>query len=60
MVHLVPDEGIDDGPVLGTTTVEIDAAGSYEDFQAQMHAAEHRLLVEVLATLCSPQHEVAT
>jgi formyltetrahydrofolate-dependent phosphoribosylglycinamide formyltransferase len=53
MVHLVPDEGIDDGPVLGTTTVDIDTAAGYDAFAAAMHAAEHRLLVGVLARMCS-------
>ena len=60
MVHLVPDEGVDDGPVLGTTTVDINRGGSYDEFQVQMHDAEHHLLVEVLGGLCSPQREVAT
>jgi phosphoribosylglycinamide formyltransferase-1 len=51
MVHLVPDEGVDDGPVLGTRTVPIEAT-TKADFEASMHAAEHALLVEVLADLC--------
>jgi phosphoribosylglycinamide formyltransferase-1 len=51
MVHLVPDEGVDDGPVLGTRTVPIEAA-TRADFEAAMHAAEHALLVQVLADLC--------
>lgn len=52
MVHLVPDEGVDDGPVLGSATVEIDTSSSVEAFEATMHAAEHQLLVDVLADLC--------
>ncbi len=52
MVHLVPDEGVDDGPVLGTEAVPIDARGTFDDFEAAIHAAEHRLLVEVLGVLC--------
>ncbi len=52
MVHLVPDEGVDDGPVLGTATVEIDTSASLEAFEATMHATEHELLVDVLADLC--------
>ena len=60
MVHLVPDEGVDDGPVLGTATVAIDAAGSYEDFEASMHQTEHQLLVDVLDGLCSSRHKVET
>lgn len=53
MVHLVPDEGVDDGPVLATRTVPIDATTSQEGFEAAMHAAEHDLLVEVLHHLCT-------
>ncbi len=54
MVHLVPDEGVDDGPVLATRAVPIDTSGTLEAFEATMHAAEHAVLVEVLADLCSP------
>jgi phosphoribosylglycinamide formyltransferase 1 len=54
MVHLVPDEGIDDGPVLATATVDIDTAAGFDAFAARLHATEHRLLVTVLAELCSP------
>lgn len=53
MVHLVPDEGVDDGPVLATTTVEIDPALDLDAFAEVMHAAEHELLVATLAELCA-------
>ena len=56
MVHLVPDEGVDDGPVLGAATVAINTSGTREAFEASMHDAEHRLLVETLATLCPPSN----
>lgn len=58
MVHLVPDEGVDDGPVLGTATVEIDVDAGRDAYEAEMHAAEHRLLVNTLSTLCDtePSH----
>jgi phosphoribosylglycinamide formyltransferase 1 len=52
MVHLVPDDGVDDGPVLATTLVEIDRSATLEAFEATMHATEHRLLVDVLADVC--------
>ena len=52
MVHLVPDEGIDDGPVLGTTTVDIHVDDGFEAFEANLHAAEHQLLVDTLTELC--------
>jgi phosphoribosylglycinamide formyltransferase 1 len=51
MIHLVPDEGVDDGPVLGSTVVPILATDSVETLAARMHEAEHRLLTETLARL---------
>ena len=53
MVHLVPDEGVDDGPVLATERVAIDTSGTLETLEATVHAAEHRLLVQTLTHLCS-------
>ncbi|MGK0276758.1 MAG: phosphoribosylglycinamide formyltransferase-1 [Ilumatobacter sp.] len=53
MVHFVPDEGIDDGPLLATEAVPIDVSGTIEEFEANVHAVEHRLLVGVMADLCS-------
>jgi formyltetrahydrofolate-dependent phosphoribosylglycinamide formyltransferase len=53
MVHLVPDEGVDDGPVLGTATVEIDVDAGFDAFAALVHDTEHRLLVDTLTELCT-------
>jgi formyltetrahydrofolate-dependent phosphoribosylglycinamide formyltransferase len=53
MVHLVPGEGVDDGPVLATATVSIHPSDTLESLSARVHAVEHRLLVETLATLCT-------
>ncbi len=53
MVHLVPDEGVDDGPVLGTATVAIDVSAGFDAFAALVHATEHDLLVDTLGELCS-------
>jgi phosphoribosylglycinamide formyltransferase 1 len=53
MVHLVPDEGVDDGPVLATDVVHILADDTIETFEARMHQTEHRLLVTALAHLCA-------
>jgi folate-dependent phosphoribosylglycinamide formyltransferase PurN len=49
MVHLVPDEGVDDGPVLGTATVPIEPDDTIAVLTERVHRAEHRLLVDVLA-----------
>ena len=51
MVHRVPDEGIDDGPVLATVEVPIRLDDTLESLQARIHAAEHRLLVDTLRQL---------
>jgi len=53
MVHLVPDEGVDDGPVLASRVVPVDASGTLETFAAAVHDTEHQLLVETLAGLCA-------
>ena len=57
MVHVVPDEGVDCGPVLATATVPIQPDDTLESLAARVHATEHRLLVSTLADLCtrSPQ-----
>ena len=51
MVHLVPDEGIDDGPVLAQETIPIHYDDTLETLEARVHAVEHRLLVETLYKL---------
>lgn len=53
MVHLVPDEGVDDGPVLATARVAIDVGAGFDAFATLVHATEHRLLVDTLAELCT-------
>jgi phosphoribosylglycinamide formyltransferase-1 len=57
MVHLVPDEGVDDGPVLATADVPIAPGDTLADLEARVHAAEHRLLVETLKTLTPHQEQ---
>jgi phosphoribosylglycinamide formyltransferase-1 len=52
MVHLVPSESVDDGPVLGATTVPIRPDDTLESLTARVHDAEHELLIATLATLC--------
>ncbi len=53
MVHLVPDEGVDDGPLLGTATVAIDLDAGFDAFATLVHATEHELLVHTLTDLCT-------
>ncbi len=51
MVHLVPDEGVDNGPVLATEVVPIRAEDTLEVLEARVHEVEHRILVTVLKKL---------
>jgi phosphoribosylglycinamide formyltransferase-1 len=51
MVHLVPDEGVDCGPVLGRREVPIHPVDSVEDLEKRIHAVEHRLYIETLQQL---------
>lgn len=51
MVHLVPDEGVDNGPVLATETISIQPEDTLELLEARVHQVEHRILVNVLKKL---------
>ena len=55
MVHLVPDEGVDDGPVLATAIVAIRGDDTIETLRERIHATEHDLLVSTLARLCTQE-----
>lgn len=48
MVHLVPDEGVDNGPVLATEIVSIQKEDTLETLEARIHQTEHMLLVNTL------------
>lgn len=54
MVHLVPDEGVDCGPVLGQVQVQIRPDDTLEVLENRIHAVEHRLLISVLKQLVQP------
>ncbi len=51
MVHLVPDEAVDAGPVVAQEVVPILPEDSLESLEARIHATEHRLLVAALRQL---------
>jgi phosphoribosylglycinamide formyltransferase-1 len=55
MVHLVPDEGVDDGPVIAQAAVPIRADDTLEALEARVHEVEHRLLIEALHRLLCQQ-----
>jgi folate-dependent phosphoribosylglycinamide formyltransferase PurN len=48
MVHLVPDEGVDSGPVLAQEEVPIRPDDTLESLEARVHDVEHRLLVDAI------------
>lgn len=48
MVHFVPDEGVDNGPVLGTEVVPIQPTDTLASLEVHMHQVEHKLLVDTL------------
>jgi phosphoribosylglycinamide formyltransferase-1 len=52
MVHLVPDEGVDSGPVLAQAVVEIRQDDDLAALEARIHAVEHDLLIATLRQLC--------
>lgn len=51
MVHLVPDEQVDRGPVIASEEVPIYATDTLESLTNRMHQTEHRVLVGALARL---------
>ncbi|MCS7177986.1 MAG: phosphoribosylglycinamide formyltransferase [Anaerolineae bacterium] len=48
MVHLVPDEAVDAGPVILQETVPIYPDDTLETLEERIHQVEHRLLVEAI------------
>jgi len=51
MVHLVPDEGVDNGPVLGQHEIYFQPGESFDQFEARVHQVEHQLLITTLKTI---------
>jgi phosphoribosylglycinamide formyltransferase-1 len=53
MVHYVPDEGVDDGPVIAVEDIPIRPDDDLAGFEQRVHEVEHRLLVDTIRSLCS-------
>ena len=53
MVHLVPDEGMDNGPVLALEIVPIEKDDTLQSLEARVHQTEHKLLVNTLKSIVS-------
>ena len=49
MVHRVPDEGVDVGPVVVQRVVPIHADDSLDALEARVHAVEYELYIEAIA-----------
>jgi formyltetrahydrofolate-dependent phosphoribosylglycinamide formyltransferase len=45
MVHFVPDEGVDNGPVIASRQVPILKSDTLDTFTQRMHETEHELIV---------------
>jgi len=57
MVHLVPDEGVDAGPVVAQEVVPIYPEDTVDTLEARIHATEHTLLAQALCNLlCQEPH----
>jgi phosphoribosylglycinamide formyltransferase 1 len=59
MVHLVPNEGVDDGPVLAIQIVPIYSSDTLESLEGRVHEIEHVFLVNTLKSLLSVQPRVS-
>ena len=61
MVHFVPDEGVDDGPVIETREVPILPTDTVETFTERMHETEHIIIVSavqrVVESLSQSSHQ---
>ncbi len=51
MLHLVPDEGVHNGPVLATEIVPIHPTDTVESLEIRVHEKEHVFLVNTLKSL---------
>jgi phosphoribosylglycinamide formyltransferase 1 len=60
MVHYVPDEGIDTGPVITSMPVVFEEHDTLTDFEQRMHATEHQLLISAIRTIISQRLKVTT
>ena len=60
MVHFVPDEGIDNGPVIASQVVPIHIADTLSSLEARVHATEHALIIDALQQLITQQKAPAS
>jgi phosphoribosylglycinamide formyltransferase 1 len=53
MVHFVPDEGVDNGPLICQEAVEINSKDTNETLEERIHQVEHRLFIDALQIVCN-------
>jgi len=53
MIHLVPDEGVDTGPVLESERLDFIPGERLEGFETRMHELEHRLVLRAAKRLAA-------
>lgn len=58
MVHYVPDEGVDSGPVIESVEVAIAARDTLEALRHRVRAVEHELLVRAIARALADRQRV--
>jgi formyltetrahydrofolate-dependent phosphoribosylglycinamide formyltransferase len=58
MIHYVPDDGMDNGPVLSQETIPILPDDTLESLETRIHAVEHRLLVDTIRNLVTKQERI--
>jgi folate-dependent phosphoribosylglycinamide formyltransferase PurN len=58
MVHYVPDEGVDDGPVIAWEEIRFSTGETLAKYEARVHQVEHRLLVESIGKVLAEQRTV--
>lgn len=55
MVHYVPDEGVDDGPVIAKERVPILQTYTFEILEERIHQVEHHLLIKAIGMILDHQ-----
>ncbi|MCE1254360.1 MAG: phosphoribosylglycinamide formyltransferase [Anaerolineae bacterium] len=58
MVHFVPDEGVDDGPLIRQEIIPFIDGESVEAFEERVHKTEHRVLVDTLINLIQEKERI--
>ncbi len=54
MVHWVPDDGVDDGPVIVAETVPFETDDTLTTFETRVHGVEHRVIVKAIEIALQP------